>query len=343
MLRLLNDQPQVSDGEAREAIERELEELKIAFVALDTATPSEDVEIDEADAQAALGSRQEDLRALYEEQDAVYNVKEQVRARHVLRTVGKDADEAEVERVRGEVEAALLRIQEGEEFAEVATEVSQDPGSAAQGGDLGFFGRGQMVPAFEEAAFALQPGEMTDLVRTDYGFHIIRLEERKEAVERPFEEVQEELARELLRREAGNEQAAAEANALAAAIREGASLEDAARAAELDIVRSGWLTRRPDGYIPGLGPASDLLARAFAMPVGESSPEVFEVGTRLALVQVMERSEPEEAEIEPRIEPTRERLLLAKRNARSAGWINDRRQQLIEAGQLTVNLDVLGR
>jgi peptidyl-prolyl cis-trans isomerase D len=343
MLRLLNEQPEVSDGEIRSAIRRELEEVKIAFVSLDTATPSEEVEIAEEDVQAVLASRQEDLKALYEEQEALYNAKEQVRARHLLRTVARDADEAEVERVRGEAAAALLRIQNGEDFADVARELSQDPGSAEKGGDLGFFGRGQMAPAFEDAVFALQPGEMTDLVRTDYGFHIIRLEERKEAVERPFEEVQEELARELLRREAGNEQAEEDAEALAAAIRDGASLEDAAREAELDIVRSGWLTRRPDGYVPGLGPAPDLLARAFALPVGESSPEIFEVGTRLALVQVLERSEPEADEIEPRIEATRERLLVAKRNTRSADWINDRRQQLIEAGELSVNLDLVRR
>lgn len=339
LLRLLQAQPQVSDGEAREAVESQLEQVRIAWVALDATERSEDLVIEPAAIEAALETRGEELQALYDELADRYNAPEQVRARHVLLKVPRDADSAEVARVEALAKGALERLQEGADFAEVAAEISEDPGSASQGGDLGFFGRGQMVPEFEEAAFALAPGEMSGLVRTDYGFHVIRTEERKEAVSRSFEEVRAELAEELLRREAESAKAREATEALAKAIRDGRSLEAAAREAELTIERSGFLPRRADGFVPGLGAAQELLATAFAMEPGESSPRVFEVGDKLVLVQTLEKSAPSADDVEPRLEATREQLLVAKRNTRADGWVARRRQELLDAGQLVVDLE----
>jgi len=101
-----------------------------------------------------------------------------VRARHILRTVARGASDEEVARVRGETLAASERIAKGEPFEQVTAEVSQDPGSQIRGGDLGFFARGQMVKEFEDAAFALTPGQMSGPVKTEFGFHLIKLEER---------------------------------------------------------------------------------------------------------------------------------------------------------------------
>ena len=81
------------------------------------------------------------------------------------------------DKIRPQAEALLERIRAGEDFADLAKEYSQDPGSASQGGDLGFFGRGTMVPAFEDVAFSLKVGEVSDLVQSQFGFHIIRVEE----------------------------------------------------------------------------------------------------------------------------------------------------------------------
>ena len=342
MLRLLNQQPEVSRGEAEDALRRELEQVRIAFVAFDArAGDDEEVPVSPEEIAAALEDRGDELQELYDERAGEFNQPEQVKARHILRTVDRGADPAEVERVRGELQAARDRITGGEDFATVASELSEDPGSQARGGDLGFFGRGQMVPEFEETAFTLEPGTLSELVQTDYGFHLIEVQEKKAAVNRSFEEAREELAADLLRGEVVSAAARKDAEALAAKVREGESLEAAARAADLPIERSGWLPRRPDGFVPQLGAAQDLMAAAFNLEPGTSSPRVFEVGQRLALVQLLERKLPEPAEIEPRIPEKQAQLLTEKRNSRASDWVNERRKELVESGQLVVNLDVL--
>jgi len=127
-------------------------------------------------------------RNQYDAAPQKFETPEQVRVRHIL--VSAKACEAEA-RAR---ELLAKARQPGADFAALAKEDSDDPGSAARGGDLGFFPRGRMSPAFETAAFALkQPGELSDVVKTEFGYHVIRLEEHKPAKRRPYEEVRDEL------------------------------------------------------------------------------------------------------------------------------------------------------
>ena len=118
-------------------------------------------------------------------------IPEQVRARHVLISLKSEDDNARAVAFE-KIAAVRKEIENGTSFALVAMERSEGP-SANQGGDLGFFGRGDMVPAFEEVAFALQPGEISENVETQYGFHIIKLEERREGRVVPVEEAAERI------------------------------------------------------------------------------------------------------------------------------------------------------
>ncbi|MDF1482633.1 peptidylprolyl isomerase [Extensimonas sp. H3M7-6] len=112
---------------------------------------------------------------------------EQVRVRHIL-IAAKEPD------ARAQAEQLLQQLKDGADFATLAKERSADSGSAAKGGDLGFFTRGRMVPEFEEAAFALKnPGDLSGVVETKFGFHILQLEERKPAGKQSFDEVRESL------------------------------------------------------------------------------------------------------------------------------------------------------
>ena len=104
---------------------------------------------------------------------------EEVRARHILLTVPPGASQTQRDSIRAVAESLKDRARAGEDFAVLASQYSEDPGSAVQGGDLGFFGRGQMVAPFEEAAFALDPGEVSDVVESQFGFHVIKLDERR--------------------------------------------------------------------------------------------------------------------------------------------------------------------
>jgi parvulin-like peptidyl-prolyl isomerase len=100
--------------------------------------------------------------------------------------------------------------------------------------------------------------------------------------------------------------------------------------------------RQPDGFVPGLGPAPEVVAVAFTLEPGQSSARIFEVGEKLALVQLLERQQPDPEEVAKQVDAERRRLSEEKLDALMSAWINDRRAQLVEDGELSVNLDLLG-
>ena len=117
---------------------------------------------------------------------------ETVRASHILIRVDEKADAATRKKARAEIDGVLKQARSGADFAKLAQEHSQD-GSAAQGGDLSYFPRGQMVPAFEKVAFELKPGQISDVVQTQFGYHIIKVTDRKPARTVPYEEASAQI------------------------------------------------------------------------------------------------------------------------------------------------------
>ena len=150
---------------------------------------------------------EEKVKAHYDEHVQDFQKPEMVRARHILVSTQGANDEAamaekkaKAEGIRGE-----LIAEEGKNFAEVCTkEKSDDPGSGSQGGDLGEFGRGQMVPEFEAAAFSQEIGAIGELVKTDFGYHIIQVQERTEPRKMGYDEVKEQISKELQNDEKGD-------------------------------------------------------------------------------------------------------------------------------------------
>lgn len=134
----------------------------------------------------------EDVAEFYAANMERMTVPERVRARHILINLQAADDDGARALAQDKIEAIQKEIEAGANFAMLAMQQSEGP-SANQGGDLGFFGHGQMVPAFEAVAFALQPGEISDIVETPFGFHIIRLEEREEGRVVPVEEASERI------------------------------------------------------------------------------------------------------------------------------------------------------
>ncbi len=144
-----------------------------------------------------------ELETFYRENEQRLTIPEQVRVRHILLTwkpLGKPDDRAAL---REQMAGILKQARDGADFGELAKAHSEDS-SAANGGDVGLFPRGQMVAAFDEAAFALQPGEISEVVETPYGVHIIKMEERQPAELLPLDEVRERL-RDYLRGERTDE------------------------------------------------------------------------------------------------------------------------------------------
>lgn len=136
-----------------------------------------------------------EVRAFYDQNRKDYERPEQVRARHVLLRIKPERDEAAT---LAAARAALARLQSGEDFAAVARELSDDEGTKPNGGDLGFFGRGQMVKPFDDAVWSAQIGALVGPVKTDFGYHLIQVQEKKAGGLQPFEQVQAPIRSRLI-------------------------------------------------------------------------------------------------------------------------------------------------
>ena len=136
----------------------------------------------------------EDVRKFYDDNRDKFATPAQVRASHILLRFPPEATDADKAALREKAAALQKRAAAGEDFAALAKENSEDPGSAANGGDLGFFTRERMVKPFADAAFALDVGQVSGVVETRFGYHVIKVTDRKEASERSFDEVKDQIA-----------------------------------------------------------------------------------------------------------------------------------------------------
>lgn len=139
----------------------------------------------------------EDVKSFYDTNKDKMKEQESVRASHILIRVAKDAPKEEEETARKKIDDLLARVKKGEDFKKLARENSEDPSAKMNGGDLGYFTHGQMVPEFDQAAFALKVGQTSDVIRTSFGFHIIQCVDKKPAREIPLKEASENIRKYL--------------------------------------------------------------------------------------------------------------------------------------------------
>ena len=199
----------------------------------------------------------QEVQARYTENAASYSTPEQVRASHILfKTEGKD--EAAV---RKQAETVLAKVKAGGDFAALAKQYSEDSSKDA-GGDLDFFGKGAMVPEFDQAAWAMKPGETSGLVKSQFGFHIIKVTDRRAAVTRTLEQVRPQLE-DQIKTEKAQEEAARVAESLAGEIKAPSDLDRVAKARGWAVGDSGLFSREEP--LMGLGSAPAASAEAFRL------------------------------------------------------------------------------
>jgi peptidyl-prolyl cis-trans isomerase C len=134
-----------------------------------------------------------DSKKFYDENRPRFRQEDSVHASHILIRTGEQADAAAKAKAKTQADDLLAQIKKGANFADLAKKFSQDPGSATNGGDLGFFSKGQMVPAFEQAAFGLKPGQTSGVVETPFGYHIIHVSETKAGRDLGYDEVKAQI------------------------------------------------------------------------------------------------------------------------------------------------------
>jgi peptidyl-prolyl cis-trans isomerase D len=240
---------QVSDSELQQYFEQHQENYRAGeqrkFKYLNVQMDPSKVQITEEQMRAAMDRASED---------------EQVRARHILVAFREEAEEAQA---RVKAEDLLGRLKAGADFAALAREHSEDPGSAPQGGDLGFFGRGQMVPEFEDVAFSLNKGETSELVRSPFGFHIIQVTDNNQGqldARRPVAEF-------TIRQEEAARQARNRALRIYNELKANPNLEEAAKRHELTVQETNFLSSGQP--LAGIMVGPDFHGKAFSARQGE--------------------------------------------------------------------------
>jgi peptidyl-prolyl cis-trans isomerase D len=240
---------------------------------------------------------EDEVRAYYANNQSDYSQDERVRARHILLRV---EDDSQAPAVESRMAAIRARIEDGEEFAALAGELSEDPSSKVRGGDLGFFGRGMMIGAFEDAAFGANPGELVGPLRTSFGYHLIEVLEKQPGGTRALDEVSDEIHATLVA-----ERAAALAERKAAELAELVRREKPADADALEALAAGepgvvFRHLQPfarDWVVPGIGRATPFSVTAFELELGESS-DAIEVTDGWAILRVDEILPPRLPELE---------------------------------------------
>jgi peptidyl-prolyl cis-trans isomerase D len=244
---------------------------------------------------------QKELEKYYRRHLDSYEIPEQVKAAHILIKVTAEADPANRQKKRALAEKILGKAHSGKNFAKLARTYSDDVASIAQGGDLGYFTRGTMAAAFEKAAFDLNPGEISDIVETPFGYHIIKCEGRIEAGLKPLADVLDNV-KENLRVQKARHLALEKAMDAYNINRKSSDLEKAAKENNLGIKETGFFSQRET--IDGLGDAPEISAAAFALKPGELAKPV-NLPQGIFLFTVKDRREsrlPELAEVRKEVE-----------------------------------------
>jgi peptidyl-prolyl cis-trans isomerase D len=237
--------------------------------------------VDQDKVASSVNVTEAQLHAAYSQSMDNFRIPERVHVRHILIKT-TDKSDAEKKQLLAKAQDILKQVKNGGNFAELATKNSDDPGSAAKGGDLGWVVKGQMVPEFEKACFSLKPAEIGDIVTTTYGYHIVQVLEREPARIKPFDEVKAQLADDM-KKEGLSDKVQSLGDQVHAALEKnpGAAAE-IAKQYGVDLVTV--TNAMPGGAIPTLGVSPEIDSALASMKKNDVSPVLVLPANRLAVV-----------------------------------------------------------
>ena len=281
---------------------------------------------------AQITPSDEDIQARYDANPDDYRKPEEVHARHILFKIPPNSTPEQKDAARAQAADILKQLQAGGDFAALAQQHSQD-GTASSGGDLGWFGRGRMVPQFEQAAFALAPGSLSNIVETQFGFHIIKVEEKRPEGVESVAEARPKII-DAIRNERGREAALQAAEAAHDRLMEGTSLQTVAVEGKLTIQTP--IPFAATESIMGLADDREMVKQVYETAVGEVG-DIATVDPGYVVFRVVERIDsavPELAAIRPKVEG-------AVRSERARAQAKEKAEALLKRLQESKDLDAL--
>lgn len=299
------------------------EKRKIAYVLINTTKLASQIEVS-----------QQDLQSYYNQHRDEYRVPEQVQVSHILiktPTAGADGkvDQKAVDAAHAKAEDVLKQVKSGGNFADLAKKYSEDPGSAKNGGSLGPIQRGRTVPEFEKTAFSLPKGQISDLVKTTYGFHIIKVDDKQQAHTKTLDEVKAQIDP-LLRQQKAEHTAESQANALLTGARS-EGLDKAASAKNLSVVSTDFFSR--SDTLPGIGSSQQLTDAVFGASE-KSAPDMVQTQQGFVIYQLLGVKPP----ATPTFDEIRSRVADEFTNQRAGLMLTQKTQELSDRAKASHNL-----
>jgi peptidyl-prolyl cis-trans isomerase D len=290
--------------------------------------------LDSAKIQAQVPVTPEEVQAYYSQHRDEYRVPEQVNVRHILIKTplpGPDGkvDPKGVEEAHKKADDILRQVKAGGMFSDLAKKYSEDPGSANNGGSLGWIGKGRTVPEFEKVAFSLPKGSTSDVVQSSYGFHIIHLDDKQDAHLKTIEEVKDQIEP-MLKQQKAARASDRQANALLTQARS-AGLDKAAAAAGLEAVTADFVSRTDS--LPGIGSSPPFMEAVFAARE-KSPPDQAQLPQGIAVFEVLAVKPP----ATPTFEEIRGRVEAEFKNERSAALLSQKTQELSDRAKAAHDL-----
>ncbi|QSQ27817.1 SurA N-terminal domain-containing protein [Pyxidicoccus parkwayensis] len=350
MLEVVRTNAVVSDDEVRAKFEKEGNQAKVVFARFLPTMYADKVP---APTPAQLAdwkkAHEKEIKDYFEANKFVYQQPERIHARQILVKVAPEATAEQKAQAKAKAEALRKQIEGGKDFAAVAKESSEDPGSKARGGDLGWVERGSWEPALADAAFALKAGEVTQPVETKFGVHLVKVEEKQAAQDKQLADVQDEIATTLYKQERAKQQARDEAQKALAAVQGGKTLKELfpPEKEQPALLRFETETRpeavETDSFtaegeaVPHLGPAPELVKAVFAASNPQVLGQVFPVGEGFVVAQVTERQKPDAAGFDKRKDALRTQAMQAKQIEVTESFL----KALKKTGTVVTNTEVI--
>jgi peptidyl-prolyl cis-trans isomerase D len=266
----------------------------------------------------------DELQSYYDQHRDQYRTPEQVKVSHILIKTplpGADGkvDEKGVTDAQHRAEDLLKQIKGGAKFEDLAKKYSEDPGSAKESGSLGWIGKGRTVPEFEKAAFSLPKGQMSDLVKSSYGFHIIRVDDKQDAHMKTLDEVKDQIEP-ILKQQKGQQLAQKQAEALLNQAR-AEGLDSAAASKNVQVITTDFVGRKD--LLPGLGPATQFMDAVFGA-TEKSPPDMAATSQGFAVYQLLAVKPP----ATPTFEEIRSKVEEEFKNERASILLTQKTQEL---------------